>query len=62
MMEGDWTRAPFVPQPVDLPWSAVPSTVETTAADAERAQALWDYVMGQGDTEQYVGLLDAEPE
>lgn len=51
----DDDRAPIQPQPIDLPWPPVPSSVEVSASDAELALAEWDRTMG----DDYAGMLDA---
>ena len=58
----DDVRAPFQPQPIDLPWAPVPDVVIVGPSDADLAQALWDrWARSDPDTEKYVGLLDAQP-
>jgi hypothetical protein len=47
-------RALFKPQQIDLPWGPVPSSVDVTVSDAERARALFDR-----DIAEYAGVLDA---
>jgi hypothetical protein len=49
-------RAPFQPQPVDIPWAPLPLVVVVGPSDADLARALWDRMMPE-----YAGLLDAEP-
>jgi hypothetical protein len=50
-------RATIKPQPLDIPWAPVPTSVTVTATDAEQAGVLWDASMPD-----YEGLLDATPE
>lgn len=48
-------RAPVKPQPVDIPWAPVPSSVTVTASDADQSIALWNR-----DMPEYDGVLEAE--
>jgi hypothetical protein len=50
-------RAPFQPPPIDIPWAAVPTTVDVTASDADQARVLFDR-----DVPDHAGLLDATPD
>jgi hypothetical protein len=52
-------RALVKPQPLDIPWSPVPTSVTVSSADTDQSIALWDRFMSDGDTD-YSGLLEAE--